>query len=202
MRTAARLLHTENTRLSVREAIRARRAIRHYLSQPVTEGQVKELIDAAIHAPSAMNSQPWAFVVIQNPAVLKRISDDANESTDIFYGTTTLIVICGNEEAGFSSEGDCNLAAQNLMLAAQEMHLATCPIGMARDVLREQKWKDELSIPAGYTAVLPIIVGYADGSMPETERAAPKIFSWNRSTAKKEDPSEMEDDDSCCVHLS
>ena len=91
-------------------------------------------------------------------------------------------MICARNEAGFSPIGDCYLAAQNLMLSAHELGLATCPIGLARDVLREKSWRSELSIPQGYDPVLPIIVGYAAGTTPETERAPVKLFSWLRDT--------------------
>ena len=193
---------SESTSVTVRDAIYSRRAVRHYLPKAVNDIQVKNLIDAAIHAPSAMNRQPWAFVIVQRPTTLKRISDAAkikimnaplelhnterrhtpfvDPTFDIFYGAPTLIVICAKEEHGMSALGDCYLAAQNLMLEAYEMGLATCPIGLAQDVLCEDTWKDELLIPQGYAPVLPIIVGYPGSEMPTTQRAVPKIFSWLR----------------------
>lgn len=206
MSTQARNLKQESPAANVTEAIYSRRAVRSYSTQPVTDEQIKTLLDAAIHAPSAMNSQPWAFVIVQRPDLLKRISDASKAELmrspewihgserghvpiedprfDIFYGATTLVVICMSEETGFSPLGDCYLAAQNFMLAACELGLATCPIGLARDVLREEPFKRELSIPEGYAAVLPIIVGYPASparSLPAPLRRPPKILSWIRS---------------------
>ena len=184
------------------DAIYSRRAVRQYLSKRVSERHIRAVIDAAIQAPSAMNNQPWAFIVIQNPRLLNQISREAKQEIfrspewgrsrshvpvddpefNIFYGATTLIVICAKTEAGFFPFGDCYLAAQNLMLSAHQLGLATCPIGLARDVLRERTWRSELSIPADYEPVLPIIVGYGAGTTPPTPRAPAKFISWHRNT--------------------
>jgi hypothetical protein len=50
------------------EAIYRRRSVRAYTGEPLTEDVVRELLDAAIQAPSAMNAQPWAFIIVQDRA--------------------------------------------------------------------------------------------------------------------------------------
>lgn len=182
------------------DAIYQRRATRAYSAKPVSRELVSKLLDAAIQAPSAMNRQPWAFVVIQDRSLLTRISDCAKkqflaETTlagelerghiplddpafDIFYGGSTLVVICKHDEEGFSPEGDCFLAGQNLMLAAEALGLASCPIGFARDVLQTPAFREELSIPGEYWPVLPILVGYPKSSAPATQRKPAKVLAW------------------------
>lgn len=181
------------------DAIYRRRAIRSFTQKKVDEEQVNKLIDAAIQAPSAMNSQPWAFVVIQNPQVLQELSESAklflsknvhwstrsehfsqlfsDPKFDIFYGGTTLIVICAKIE-GFGPEEDCYLAGENLMLMATAMGLGSCPIGFARDVLGTNEFRDKLSIANGYRPVLPIVIGYTTTTPPKPERNAPLILKW------------------------
>lgn len=179
--------------MSVLDAIQQRRATRSYTPRAVDEKSVHALLDAAVMAPSARDLQPWSFVVVQDPKLLKQISDQANQvlmhdphwkhalphegAFDIFYGAGTLIVICSQEE-GFCPVGDCYLAGQNLMLAACAMGLATCPIGFARDVLQTDAMRMTLGIPEGVTPVLPIIVGHAAGTMRKTDRFPPRIHSW------------------------
>lgn len=146
-----------------------------------------------------MNRQPWAFVVIQDPKVLKKICQQAKDllmksalwkehsehakepflgaSFDIFYDATTLVTICA-EKAGFQPVGDCYLAAENLMLAATAMGLGTCPIGFVRDVLQLDEFRTELAIPESYDPVLPIIVGYPANLTAGTSRNPPRIFKW------------------------
>jgi len=188
--------------MDLKQAIRARHSVRSYTGQPVDEAAVHLLIEAAIRAPSAKNEQPWAFAIVQNRAQLERYSDRAkqallaavrephetrdslrllqNESFNIFYDASTLIVICANV-AGRYAEADCWLAAQNLMLTACDLGLGSCPIGVALPLLNTPEIKAELNIPERGLAIAPIVVGHPCGlaaqSMP---RSGPRILSWHR----------------------
>ena len=181
------------------DAIYARRAVRAYTNRKVEPAVVRRLLDIAIRAPSAVNAQPWAFVVVQDAALLQRISERAKRATlaharpgtrlwdhralledpafNVFYDATTLIVICAAPSSGQANE-DCCLAAQTLMLAAHGLGLATCPIGFAREALNEPDFRRELAIPTDHSAVFPLIVGYARESPPATERREARILAW------------------------
>jgi nitroreductase len=186
--------------VDVLEAIRGRRAVRHYQAKPVPEALLKTLLEFAVQAPSAVNSQPWRFVVIQDSGLLKEISDGAKKTLaldarwkseaddrsnrfldpafDIFYGAPALVIVCAAKE-GLVPEADCYLACQNLMLAAYGLGLGTCPVGLAWDILRIPAMKQRLAIPEGHFPVLPIIVGYPAGeAIHPTPRNPPEILSW------------------------
>lgn len=64
------------------------------------------------------------------------------------------------------------------MLAAHALDFGTCCIGWARPSLRLTDVKDEIGIPAEFTPVLPIVVGYADESPPPLPRRPPRILRW------------------------
>src|SRR5262245_41352815 len=49
--------------------VSAQRACRRFAPDPVPDGDIARILDAAVHAPSAENSQPWEFVVIRDPAL-------------------------------------------------------------------------------------------------------------------------------------
>lgn len=185
--------------MDVMEAIDRRRSVRSYTGQPVDRAVVEALIKAATHAPSAMNEQPWAFVVMQNVKqltrwseriktyVLKRLKPDSPEARyrdmiaspdyHVFHRAGTLIIICARPGAHNGKE-DCCLAAQNLMLAACELGLGTCPIGFARPWLNQARIKRSLSIPDDYAAVFPVVVGHPAGDTPPVQRRAPEILFW------------------------
>ena len=59
--------------------IYARRAVREYKPDNVPDEIIEELINAGIYAPSALNEQPWRFVVIQNRGLIKKCSDRAKK---------------------------------------------------------------------------------------------------------------------------
>ena len=56
------------------EAIRTRRAIRRFKKEPVPPELIEKLLEAARWAPSAMNSQPWEFIIVTNPETKARMS--------------------------------------------------------------------------------------------------------------------------------
>lgn len=181
--------------MDVKEAIYTRRAVRDYTDEPVSEQVVRKLIDAAIQAPSGMNRQPWAFVVVQDPELLKSLSNRTlelmrqgpnaakveslvgNKDFNAFYNSQTLILICATPE-GERAQWDCCLAGENLMLAARAMGVGTCPIGFSLAVFGDPDVKKRLGIPDDYEAVLPIIVGWPKAFPPSTERKPPEILSW------------------------
>lgn len=186
--------------MSVFEAILARRSVRAYAPQTVDRTTVNLLLEAAVRAPTAMDEQPWAFVIVQDPAVLQRLSDTAkplfvqqstssahgrpnqrpdmvaNPEFNIFYDAGTLIVICARSREPFVV-ADCWLAAENLMLAACAMKLGTCVIGMALPALNTPSIKAELDIPDMYCAIAPIVVGYPRGETAATSRREPFVLS-------------------------
>jgi nitroreductase len=182
------------------EVIRARRAVRAYTAKKVDDETIRALLGAAVQAPSAMNAQPWSFAVVQDAACLKRYSDRAkalllaapaeaksrryegslrDDTFNIFYDAGTLIVICCKERGPFT-DADCWLAAENLMLAACDMGLGSCPIGFAIPALNSRDIKEELHIPPAGAAVAPIIVGYPSSLSQPVTRAEPRVLSWIR----------------------
>lgn len=179
------------------EAINTRRSVRSYSEEKVSEEMIEVLLQAAVQAPSASNSQPWSFGVIQDSGLLKEYSDRAknhllsiaaeepslakyrdmftNAGFNIFYNANTLLIIYA-KPAGLHPQGDCCLAAQNLMLAAHAHGLGTCWIGFARILLDLPELKKELGVPAEYTVVAPIIVGYPKGRIPQLSKKAPEVI--------------------------
>jgi len=189
-------------RMDLTHALFARRAVRAYTNRNVEDDVVRKLLRAAVQAPSAMNRQPWVFSILQDVAQLKRYSDRAkmmllaqmsgdpktghyadrlqSPAFNIFYDASTLIVI-GASERGTYTDADCWLAAANMMLAATDAGLGTCPIGFAVPVLNVPEVKAEIGLPPTGVAVAPILVGYPTGPAPLVPRAEAKILSWSRS---------------------
>jgi nitroreductase len=186
-----------------------RHAVRSYRPVAVDEWTIRSLLDAAVHAPTAMHEEPWRFVVIQDPALLRKISDrakalaatrEANQgnllkppgasgdgiaslladpSFNIFYDATTLIAICAEVTTDFVA-ADCWLAAENLMLAAAASGLGSCVIGFAVEAMNTSQIKEWLGIPAKLAVVAPIIVGMPSEEVMPSPRKAPVVVNWLR----------------------
>lgn len=181
------------------QAVDTRRAVREYTGKIVNEATVRELIEHAILAPSAVNEQPWCFSVIQDPQLLHRLSQTAKEMMlknsgaaalgshfaemladpdfDIFYNAGTLIVIWAHP-VGAHPDWDCCFAAENIMIAARGMGLGTCPVGFAWSVLSLPETKKELNVPDECSPVVPIIVGHPSKTPPPPSRRPAEITCW------------------------
>ena len=182
--------------MDLREAIFTRRAVREFTAEPVDETALRDLIDAAIQAPSAVNQQPWSFCVVRDQTVLAHISSEAkahmlrtspaallshhfqeilnDPKFHIFYQAPALILISSVAESPWAVE-NCTLAAENLMLAARAGGLGTCWIGFAQAWLGTPAGKAALNLPAACVPVAPIIVGHPKSAPPPVPRKEPDI---------------------------
>ena len=101
-------------------ALHTRRSIRNYAEQPVTEQELRVLLDAAMIAPSAGNAQPWQFIIVDDPDILKNVPA-INPYAAMAPKSPVSIVICGDLDAekykGYWVQ-DCSAAIQNMLLAA------------------------------------------------------------------------------------
>ena len=191
---------TETT-LSVMNAIQHRRSVRDYTSQAIEKSVIHMLLDVAVLAPTAMHEEPWSFVVIQDKKLLDRLSESAKKKVyseaqgstsdqakhtlhvvdkpdfHVFYNAGTLIVVYSKLPGSFVV-ADCWLAVENLLLAAYAQGLGTCVIGFAVSTLNTPEWQAELKIPAGMTAVAPVIVGVPAGETPTVPRKPAEILTW------------------------
>lgn len=108
------------------ENIFARKSVRAYTSQPIEKEKVDLLVKAAMAAPTAVNKQPWAFVVVDDRTVLDKLA------AELPYAKMTAqaplaIVVCGDLSKALNGEKDrywmldCSAASENLLLAAESM---------------------------------------------------------------------------------
>lgn len=90
--------------MEVLEAIKGRRSIRSFTDEPVSEKDVKALIDVARHAPSAGNIQPWEFVIVRKPEIKRKLVLAALNQTFI-EEAPVVIVVCADMGASGSGYG-------------------------------------------------------------------------------------------------
>jgi len=162
------------------EAIRTRRSVRKFSSQPVEPEKLEKVLEAVQQAPSWSNLQCWSLVVISNQEVREKISElSFVESFFSTYGYKTnpaqkalaqapiVIVACADSsKSGNLHEqpyymADMGIATENLMLAAHDQGLGTVFVG----VYEEEQIKTLLKIPAGIKIVGLFPLGYPAGEL-------------------------------------
>ena len=157
--------------MDVLEAIKERRSIRAFTDEKVSEKDVERLIDAARWAPSAGNTQPLELVVVKDKEMKRKLSEAALNQTFI-QKAPVVIVVCADlnrSSRGYGSRGerlyslqDTAAATENILLAAQELGLATCWVGAFRDkevakaVKAPKNMKPVAIVPVGHPAERPL----------------------------------------------
>jgi nitroreductase len=184
--------------MELMDVLRNCRAVRSYVSNPLSRELIERLIGAAILAPSAMNLQPWNFAALLDAKRIDSYAERARKwllenptfhgfgdqgrkmleepGFSIFHYAPALVLVMARSPERQASE-DCCLAAQNLMLAARDEGIGSCWIGFARHWLNLPSTKKELGLPKGYCVVAPVVLGYP-AAWPESHGRKPAEIHW------------------------
>ena len=154
------------------EAILSRRSIRRYTRQPVPDATVRQLLRAAMSAPSAGNAQPWQFVVITDRRLLDEIPT-FHPYADMVKEASVAIVVCGDlrleKYKGYWVQ-DCSAASENLLLAAHALGLGAVWVGVYPTEERVGRMQTLLGLPRHVTPLCLIPVGYPAERIERSER--------------------------------
>ncbi|HMK46344.1 MAG TPA: nitroreductase [Methanocella sp.] len=184
---------------SVLDNIYSRRSVRNFTEQDIPDEVIEEIVRAGIFAPTAVNKQPWRFVIIKNRQRVAECAERArigflrlfreapgmdgfvkwlsNPKADIFYSAPVLILVFSSPDA--VTESDCALAAQNMMLAAWSLGVGSCWIGLARALGSDREFLNEAEVPDDHKLVAPLIFGYPSKSNLKAPVRNPNvILSW------------------------
>lgn len=157
------------------DTIMARRSIRSFTDKPVSREDISILLKAAMAAPSACNLQPWAFVVVDEPSTLERVRATLTQGQ---YNAPAMIVVCGiSKHIPWDGDGwmqDCGGAAQNIMLEAVELGLATVCVGG----FEENELKTVLNIPEDVMPMCVIELGYGAYEREPLSRYTEEAVHW------------------------
>jgi nitroreductase len=154
------------------DPVLTRRSIRRYTAEPVTDVQIRRLLDAAMAAPSAGNGQPWHFIVVTDRAMLDRIPD-VHPFAAMVRQAPLAIVVCGdtgNERYGCYWVQDCSAASENVLVEARLLGLGAVWLGVHSRPEREVAVRELFGIPAGVEPLAIIAVGHPAESKPPAER--------------------------------
>lgn len=171
----------------VLKTINDRRSTRSYKTDPISKADLDLLIEAAVHAPTAHNDQPWHFTIIQNKELLGEINDISKEmmaqssnewmqkmaskpNFRVTYDAPVLIVVSGRLDA-FDYKADCAAAIENMILAAESIGISSVWLGLVRFFFEIPEEVKKLGIPDGYVPYYGVAFGY---SANETKLPSPK----------------------------
>ncbi|MCI4438269.1 nitroreductase family protein [archaeon] len=152
--------------MEVIDVIKSRRSIRKYKKEDIPNEKILKILDAARHAPSASNIQPWEFIVVRDKATKEKLSK-VNVYGKFIADAPVAVVVIGDESRspGHWVE-DCSLAVENMFLAAKALGIGGCWVAVfsldSRGLEREKKIKEVLGIPEKYRVLCVVALGYPD----------------------------------------
>lgn len=151
------------------EVIFTRRSIRKYTSEPVAADDVKTLIEAGMNAPSANNSQPWHFIVVDERGKLNAIMG-VHPYSRMLAEAPLAIAVCGDPAVSKFWQQDCAAATQNILLAARSLGLGTVWLGVYPDEQRAKSVGALFGVPDDIKAMCIIAVGHPAEQKGRVER--------------------------------
>ena len=177
----------------VLQAIAGRYSCRDFADTPLTDEQIKAIVDAALAAPSAVNRQPWQVIVITDKALIDELDAEgmnilaaAEDKTmyervnsrggKIFYDAPCMFMVASDSSA--YAMIDCGIITQNIALAAHALGLGNVICGMAGIPLkgpRGEEFTKRLQFPEGYSFGMATLVGTAKSGKEPHEHDPQKI---------------------------
>ncbi|MHB8579928.1 MAG: nitroreductase family protein [Ignavibacteriaceae bacterium] len=144
------------------EAIITRRSIRQYTPQNIPEDKIKLILQSAMYAPSAMNYQPWHFIVIDKKDTIEGLQSIFLHA-DMLKQATLLIIVCGDSELEKSIDNlvqDCSAATENALISIHALGLGGIWLSIYpnRDVINGLK--KTLELPENIIPLTAIPIGF------------------------------------------
>ena len=155
-----------NTSEVVLENIMTRTSIRQFTDQPVAKDTLDLIVKAGMAAPSAMNKQPWAFVVVTEREILDSLN--AKHPYANLKTATAAIIVCGNMDKTIEGEGkeywvqDCSAATENILLAAHGLGLGAVWCGVYPVEERIKEVSEVIGLPENVIPLNIVTMGYPD----------------------------------------
>lgn len=178
------------------DAIFNRRSIRNYTEDPVSEEDITTLLRAAFSAPTAVNVQPWEFVVVNDKEILDKIRD---KFVFARYNAPLAIVVCGNMNYALKGQDkdlwicDCSAAIENMLLAATDIGLGSVWIGVYPIQSRMETMQKLMHMPEHVKPLGMVYFGHSVHKEPGRCRYNEKAVYWqsydpNRKHRTKDKP--------------
>jgi len=161
-----------------------RRSIRRFTGRKLDRETLEQLLEAAMYAPSAVNRQPWHFVVIQRRDMLGRIME-VHPHAGMLATASHAIVVCGDEQLQYDDGYwvvDCGAATQNILLAAHALGIGSCWVGLHPREGRKADMARLLGLPAHVSPFALVALGYPGEKKPRPGRFHPgkvRLDHWD-----------------------
>ena len=155
------------------EAIKKRRSVRRFGPNPIDQEVIKEILDCARLAPTAINIQPWLFGAVTDTNLKREIAEITDHGKFIKDCAVCFAVFADVTQKYFLEDGCA--ATENILLACTAYGISSCWVAGHKKVYVDSIRK-LLNVPEPYTLIALIAAGYSD------EKASPNKKSLDEVT--------------------
>jgi nitroreductase len=152
----------------------ARRSIRAYTDEPVSEADIQALLQAGMSAPSGSNRKPWHFVVVTDRPTLEALAD-AHPFGKMIGHAGLGIAVCGDPQISEWWVQDCTAATENILIAVATLGLGGVWVGCHGRPEREAAVRSVLGIPERIGVLSLLSIGH-----PAEEKEARSQYDPDR----------------------
>jgi nitroreductase len=158
------------------EVLKTRHSVRAYSSQPVPRGVLEDIIDCGRLAATAINIQPWEFVVVTDAATLRKLAQTTDHGRFIAEAPVCVVVLC--QATKYYLE-DGSAATQNILLAARAHGLGACWVAGDKKPYAADICKI-VAAPEGLSLVSLIPMGYPAENPEKPKRPLSDVLHWEK----------------------
>lgn len=172
------------------KTIKERRSVRGFDAEKQISGEaIKTIVECGMYAPLAVNKVSWHLTVVSdkefleklNLDVIEKMSENPSEHIKMrlampnyrpFYHAPTVIFITGDKENAYT-DINVGMAMQNMILAAKDLGIDSCCIGLSNEFLKSPKgqpYMEKLNTPENYEIVCAIALGYPAVETPMPDK--------------------------------
>ena len=158
------------------EMLKTRRSVRAYQDRPVPREIIEDIVDCGRLAASAINIQPWEFVVVTEGTMRRRLAQTTDHGRFIADSPVCIVVLC--RDSKYYLEDGC-AASQNLLLAARAHGLGSCWVAGDKKPYASDICKI-IGAPEGFRLVSLIALGYPAEDQPKPKRPLADVVHWEK----------------------
>ena len=158
------------------EVLKTRRSVRAYDQKPISREVLMDIVDCARLAPTAMNEQPWEFVVVTDAEMRQKIAQTIGHAPFITEVPACIAVIGRQTEYWIE---DCSAATQNILLAAKAHGLGSCWIAGEKQPYADAV-RDLLGGKPAQKFFALVTLGHATERPLKEKRKLENVMHWEK----------------------
>ena len=171
--------------------IMTRTSIRQYTNEPVSKADIETMLRAGMAAPTAVNKQPWHFIVVNKKEKLMELAS-TNPYAKMLEKAPLAIVVCGDMSKALEGDArafwvqDCSAATENILLAAHALGLGAVWTGLYPNMERVDAVSEVLNLTDNIIPLCTVVIGHPAEQPQPKDKWNPENVSYNVCGGKAE----------------